>query len=236
LKSWEEAVFLEGIGMPRLVRSRAEYLAILSKCDEIYHRDRCLPDRVFRLPYDFLRIMDASWFFHVQFLDALAATSGRLDAKELTFLLLDPDATLYEDLGWYAAFTIEAEEGGAGLHQAIHYSPPECPGDILSVVATRFVIFPRLPHWFIWADRDYDAGIVAFREETSGEAFEHAVNKGVENTPGARRIRRNGGRSIMIRADRAIDDLMASAFPDSQVRPAFRETFNRNYVNQPAGE
>jgi hypothetical protein len=156
--------------MVSVITEPVEFRRMMSALSSAVLTIERLPAQVFRPQYDRFRFLEFDRFPNPEFLALLRRLmESSLDSKT-NLVVVDPDAEIYfhRHFGYFGALEIPADGSWDRYCAEMQNGPPSSPADSLAANSSVLVWFPPSLRWLIWAERQPEIMVLAYRRTFDG--------------------------------------------------------------------
>lgn len=144
----------------------------MSEVESLIKREIQLPKQVFHRQFSKFVIIDFDEIFidFFQRINAYVEASGEF---QWTFAVTapEPETYFYYHFKKYPVFEVTAKDSFKDYESLIWEDPGDSPADAIETNATVIIIYPNSLNWVIYADKDFEIGIIAFQNDKTMEKF-----------------------------------------------------------------
>lgn len=154
------------------------FLKKISEVESVVKRDVQLPKQVFCKDFSKFVVIDFDEIF-IDFFHKINAFLLASSEFQWTFAVIDPNPQtyFYYHFKKYPVFEVTIEDDIENYKSLIWEDPGDSPADSLDTNAAVIVVYSKTLNWAIYADKEFEIGIVGFRETETMEKFISSYGK-----------------------------------------------------------
>lgn len=182
-----------------------------AEIDTIIRRHKELPHQIFQETFTRFLFISFNDIF-TDFFQRINSVLKAFGETNWTFAVIDPDPeTFFQHFKRYRIFEVAIADDQDD-YQALFWDEPEGGPESIAVTASVMVIYPESKNWVIYADRDFEIGVVGFKESTTVEIFTVAY-----------------GEDQLFTTEQAISNLLEVMYKDHVVPKGIRDELLANF-------
>lgn len=142
----------------------------IAEIDLLIRRSCVLPQQVFHNQFKKFRVIDFDEIF-VDFFQRINACVEALRERIWTVAVVDPDPEnyFYHHFRKYPIFDVTPKDSSEEYFSLISENFGDSPADSISSNGVIIIVYPKSGNWVVYADRNFEIGIVGFcNMETMG--------------------------------------------------------------------
>src|SRR5262249_1530412 len=158
----------------RALCTKDEYKFYKNQVDSLIWTEKRLPDQVFKAAFQsfaFLHFEDV--LYESLFIESLQTFLLQIGEKELSFVVIQPDPENFfnHHFEGFPALRLKAGEGKDEYFGIFDEKFSKDSLDSIELVASIGLLFSQSSYWAIYADRDFEVAIAAFRTKEMADIF-----------------------------------------------------------------
>lgn len=162
----------------KLIEQTDIFLEKLSEIDLLVETNKSLPHPVLKSQFSKFLVIDFDEVMEDSFFEKINTFARKTGSSKCTFLVLTPDPNKFFDyFKNYPSFEISHEDSYEDYFYITRNEPHPNSDDAILYSMEVAVLYPELRNWVVYADRDFEIGIVGFRETETMESFVSTYGK-----------------------------------------------------------
>lgn len=150
----------------KFIKKTDELVEIVSEVNSIIRRNETLPNRVFKEQFVKFLVISFDEIWGESFFLRINSIVSELNDLKWTFVTLNPDPkNFFSHFNKYPIFEVTLEDSYEDYFLVTRNEPEPNSDDALVYNMEIAVLYPTSQSWAIYADRDFELGILAFSND-----------------------------------------------------------------------
>jgi hypothetical protein len=144
-----------------------------AEIDSLITRQNQLPEQVFNSEISGYLFFHFDEIFTGEFFEKMKSFLNAIGEARLTLAVIkpDPEEYFYRNFGKYPAVEFSVKDTSDDYLVSLEENPNDSPADALNYNSDILVLYSERLKWAIYADRNFELGIIGFKEENLKNMF-----------------------------------------------------------------
>lgn len=156
----------------KFIERTDEFLARLSEIESLINRNETLPRQVFKEQFTKFLIISFDEILEDFFFQKMNSFVKKINDQKWIFAVLDPEPqNFFHYFKKYPIFGVSFEDSYEDYFFVTRNEPEPNSDDAIVYNMEDAVLYSTSLSWAIYADRDFELGIIAFRDDETMKTF-----------------------------------------------------------------
>ena len=152
----------------RFFTERDAFLKCQSAIDALIMREKHLPEQVFKKPLSLFLFISSDEIFHTaSFFERIKSFLRQIGESQCFLAVIEPDPEDYffRHFGKYSVVEMSVDDTDEDYLRIAQEDPGDSPADAIGFNSRVVLLFSDSRRWAIYADREFELGIVGVAED-----------------------------------------------------------------------